>query len=83
MTVAEHLMRIALAIIDVDIDDVTRCIIDGQQHRIDESFVGREVQTLITGKHLSMDGGIDLNGITLHQLTGCLIVALTLDALDL
>ena len=76
-------MGIALAIIDVDIDDFTVSIIDRQEYGVDETLVGREVQPLVALQHFCMEYGIDLHGITLHELAGRLVVTLALDALDL
>ena len=76
-------MGITLRIIQLDITDFTVVIIDGQHHRIDKSFVRSKVQMTITFQHFGMKSGIDFHGITLHQLTGCLEITFTLDALYL
>ena len=76
-------MNIALSIIQADIADVPFLILDGHHHGVYETLVGCQVQLLVTLQDFLMQFAINLHGIALHQLTGSLIVALTLDALNL
>ena len=76
-------MSITLTIVDLNITDLSILTIYRQQLRIDKPFIGCEVKFLVTHQHLFMQTGIDFDGITLHQLTGCFVVAFTLDTLYL
>src|SRR5574344_1159575 len=55
------------------------------QHRveygIDESFIRGQPQLLVTFEYFTMKRRFDFHTILLHQLSGCLIIALALDAL--
>lgn len=66
---------------DLDIRDVALCIAHRGVDGIDEAFVGREFQTLVTREDLTMDGGIDLHTVGFDETTGGFVVALALDAL--
>ena len=55
-----------------------------QRHlRIDEALVWGEIQLLVSCQYLTMQGWVDVHGIFLYQLSGSLIIALALDALNL
>ena len=76
-------MSIAFTIIDLDVSDIAFLITDRKEHRIDKTFVGGKIQPFVPLQNFRMNLFIHLYGIALHKLAGCLIVALTFDALDL
>ena len=58
-------MGIALAVVHLDVANTTILIPDGQQHRIDETFIRRKVELVITGQHLFVEqGGLSEKGRT-------------------
>ena len=76
-------MGIALTIVQLNITNLAVFIVDGQHLGIDKTLIRCQIQLSITLQHFLMQLRIHLHGITLHQLSGCLEITFTLDALNL
>ena len=83
MAISEHLLGIALGIVESNVDNLTLCIEHGQHTWIQKTLVRGYVETLISLQHLVMNIRIYVNGVCLHQFSSCLVIAFALYALHL
>ena len=83
LTVAQHLVDVALGVRNLHVNELAVLVIHGSVDGIDEALVGGDVQALIAGEHLLVDGGINLHAVGLDELASSLVVTFALDALNL
>ena len=76
-------MGIGLGVVDLDVADLPLVVEDRKEPGIDEALVGSEVQLGIAREDLLMELGVNGHGVSLDQVAGFRIVALTLNALNL
>ena len=82
-SVAQHLFRIAFRVVQCHVGGLALLISYDRHAGVDKSLVRSQVKACVAIEHFLMERLLHLDAILLHQAACRLIVALTLDALDL